>query len=521
MQVIIPLSGTGQRFTDAGYTDIKPLIRVMGKPVIEHVVSLFPGETKITFICRQEHLDTTPLREELRRIAPSAKLIAIAGHKLGPVYSVAQIADTLDDTEPVLISYCDYFMRWDYPRFKKDMERNGYDGAIPCYKGFHPHLLGTDLYAGCRTDEHNRLLEIQEKHSFTPDKMDTCQSAGMYFFKNGAYVKKYFRELLDSGNTYNGEYYVSMVYPLMLRDGLHIHVPEVPFFCQWGTPRDLLEFEYWYDIFHPTPHPHPSTSSGLAGEGSGGGIVLIPMAGTGNRFKAAGYSVPKPLIPVSGKPMIVKAVEALPRGEKYVFVCRSEHLENDHIDTVLKKEVPQASFITVKKTTAGQAATCLLAKDLLDNDVPLLIGPCDNGMRWDHEAWQKLISDTTIDAVIWTFRNNPTVTRNPKAYGWVKVNAQNRVEQVSCKVPISDKPLQDHAIIGTFWFRRGSDFVRAAEQMIAKNIRINDEFYVDTVFNELKDLGLNAVVFEIDTYIGWGTPDDLRTYEYWEAFYSK
>ena len=59
MHIVIPMSGIGKRFIDAGYKDPKPLIMVDGKPIIEHVCNLFPGEEKFTFICNSKHLAET------------------------------------------------------------------------------------------------------------------------------------------------------------------------------------------------------------------------------------------------------------------------------------------------------------------------------------------------------------------------------------------------------------------------------------------------------------------------------
>jgi len=249
--------------------------------------------------------------------------------------------------------------------------------------------------------------------------------------------------------------------------------------------------------------------------------VLIPMAGAGKRFYDEGYLQPKPLIEVSGKPMIIKAVEALPGGEDYIFICRKEHLEENQIDKLLKDTFPNTNVIAIDYLTEGQASTCMLAHNNVPLGNQLLIGPCDNGMTWDYEKFQQQIEDESVDALIWTFRNNSTVQRNPKMYGWIVVDENENAKKVSCKVPISDDPVNDHAIIGTFWFRKAEDFFFYANKMISKNRRINNEFYVDEVMNELIEDGKKVKVFEVNKYICWGTPNDLRTYNYWEDYFKK
>lgn len=244
------MSGLGKRFADAGYDKIKPLIDVNGKPIIEWVVGLFPGENDFIFICRNEHLQNTDLRAVLERVAPDGKIVGIEGHKLGPVYAVSQVFDLIDDDEEVIVNYCDFYQDWDFEDFKSEVKRLNCDGAIPCYTGFHPHLLHPEnLYASCKRDENKMLLEIREKYSFEADKTKAFHSGGTYHFSKGEYVKHYFQLMMDENHHLNGEFYVSLVYNLMLRDGKKILVyDKVPHFCQWGTPKDLEEYLTWSKI---------------------------------------------------------------------------------------------------------------------------------------------------------------------------------------------------------------------------------------------------------------------------------
>ncbi|MFL5731067.1 MAG: hypothetical protein ACJ75J_16385, partial [Cytophagaceae bacterium] len=112
-------------------------------------------------------------------------------------------------------------------------------------------------------------------------------------------------------------------------------------------------------------------------------IVLIPMAGEGSRFVSEGYTTPKPLIEVDGKPMIVRAVEDLPAADKYFFICRDFHISNYGIDKNLRAYFKNCEVIGLDHLTEGQACTCLLAKNLLDPEEELVIGACDNGMIFD------------------------------------------------------------------------------------------------------------------------------------------
>jgi dTDP-glucose pyrophosphorylase len=240
-------------------------------------------------------------------------------------------------------------------------------------------------------------------------------------------------------------------------------------------------------------------------------VNLIPMAGAGQRFLDAGYTVPKPLIPVDGVPMVVRAAGALPDADHWVFVCRAEHVRDAAIDRELERHFSPATVLTVDRLTEGQASTALLAASVLRPDDRLTIGACDNGMTYDGAALQRLWADGA-DAIIWTFRGNPTVLQNPRMYGWVATDAHGHVTGVSCKKPISADPIHDHAVVGTFAFRRVSDFVRATQRTIALDRRVNGEFYIDVVMDQAVADGLEVRVLEVERYVCWGTPHDLESF---------
>ncbi len=246
-------------------------------------------------------------------------------------------------------------------------------------------------------------------------------------------------------------------------------------------------------------------------------IALIPMAGEGSRFQQEGYTTPKPLLDVLGKPMVIQAAASLPVADQYIFICRAFHIAEYHIDQALRQYYPEAEIITVDALTEGQASTCLLAKDLINNNQELLIGASDNGMQYDRARFNEATKD--VDCLVFTFRNNVTVVPKPQQYGWVAVDEDLVATKVSVKVPISPDPIHDHAVVGAFWFKNGSLFVDAAERMIEKNRRVNNEFYVDECINEVIEAGYRVKVFEIDQYVCWGTPNDLRTFMYWESFF--
>lgn len=259
--------------------------------------------------------------------------------------------------------------------------------------------------------------------------------------------------------------------------------------------------------------------------------ILIPMAGEGKRFRDNGYTVSKPSIPTycrhNGQllPMVVCATMDLPNIDddrnKIIYVERKYH-KNDGTQIAIMNSIKNSSFIEVEELTEGQACTCLLAKKYINNDDELLIAGCDNGMIYDKSKFD--MKCKVADVIVFTYRHNSAVLHNPNQYGWMIVDDCDEVKDISIKKAVSDMPMEDHAVVATFWFKRGSIFVEAAERMIDANDRINNEFYVDQAIKHVIELGYSVKVFEIDRYIGWGTPEDYevyqKTFEYWKDFYN-
>lgn len=147
-------------------------------------------------------------------------------------------------------------------------------------------------------------------------------------------------------------------------------------------------------------------------------------------------------------------------------------------------------------------------------NAPLTIGACDNGLAYNPDGFAGLMNNAEVDFIVWTMRGYPGAARHPEMYGWVKADTNGNVTGVSVKKALS-RPDADPAVTGAFTFKKASDFVHAAERMISRNHRVNGEFYVDECINDALELGLRGAVFDVEAYLCWGTPDDLRTYEYW------
>jgi HAD superfamily hydrolase (TIGR01509 family) len=229
--------------------------------------------------------------------------------------------------------------------------------------------------------------------------------------------------------------------------------------------------------------------------------VLIPMAGAGSRFEQAGYTFPKPLIEVRNKPMIQVVVDNLNIEANYIYIVQKKHREKYNLDTLLNLLTPGCKIVEVDGLTEGAACTALLAKEFIDNDSPLFFANSDQFVEWDSNEFMYKMNETNADGGIVTFE-----ATHPK-WSFAKVNENGLVTEVAEKNPISNI-----ATVGYYYWKHGSDFVKYAEQMIEKNIRVNNEFYVCPVFNEAISDNKEIRTFNVNGMWGLGTPEDLKYY---------
>ena len=246
---------------------------------------------------------------------------------------------------------------------------------------------------------------------------------------------------------------------------------------------------------------------------------MIPMAGRGNRFAQAGYATPKPLLQVSGLPMVVQAARSLPTTENTQFVVLGEHFDNNEVQTSVKKSFPNADFTLLDTFSEGQACTCLAAINELPAGKPLTITACDHGVIYAQDKLTELMRNSDVDIIIWVTVGHPGAIKNPHMYGWVKTVGEE-VRGVSVKEPLND-PINDFIITGTFTFKRAEIFRTVAQKLIERDGRINGEFYVDSCLEDAIYMGYRARVLQVDHYFCWGTPNDLKTFEYWQSCFHK
>ena len=512
MHVLIPMAGHSRRFKTAGYEGPKALLPVGEAPMIQRVVDMFAPSDHFHFIVNEEQVRESPrLIEQLRATAARTSVTVIPAHEHGPAYSARQVSGIEDDAE-IIISYCDFMVQWDYGRFLRHV--HGFDGAVASFRGFHPASFGDTYYAYMRTDG-DRMLELREKQSFTDDRTREHASVGLYYFRSWDLFRRYADRLLDRGTRPLPEAYVSLLYNDMVRDRLDVTVYEVDRFVCLGTPSDYEQYLFWWRYF---THGQ-GLSSAPARDVTR--VNLVPMAGQGNRFRRYGYRVAKPLIQVRGKPMVVHAAASMPEADQFIFLARTNDLRRHPIEASLRAFLPDCTVLPVKENTSGQAATCLLAERALPANAELMIASCDYEQRYDPAAWRRILDDPRIDGAVWTWRADGHFLKNPEAFAYCRTGEDGAtIIEISEKRTISDRPGRDPLAIGTFWYRRAGDFLHGARKMIARGKTVNGEHYVGTSINELIEEGARFVIFEVEQWISFGDPFELKVLEFWESYFA-
>jgi NDP-sugar pyrophosphorylase family protein len=242
--------------------------------------------------------------------------------------------------------------------------------------------------------------------------------------------------------------------------------------------------------------------------------IVIPMAGRGSRFAQAGFTTPKPLIPVGGRPMIQWVIDNIrpQQPHRFTFICLAEHLEtHPEVSAELRRLCPGCEIVPVKTVTEGAACTVLLARDLINSDDPLMIANSDQIVNLDINEYLAAADAPDVSGLIMTFWSD-----HPK-WSYCRMRADQTVSEV-----VEKKVVSNEATVGIYNFRQGRDYVRAAEAMIVKNLRVNNEFYVAPTYNQLIDEGAKVITMktgrEYAGMYGLGIPEDLEFFKTTEYF---
>ena len=494
------MSGTGSRFVKKGYKEIKPLVPVFGKPIIEYIVEKFSLKDNFIFICREEHLINKELnlRNYLNSIAPNTTILSVENHKLGPVHSLIQIEEYIDPDEELIVNYCDFDWRWNFKNFKKWLAEEKPDAALCVYSGFQPHYINPAPYAHTRNDQHN-VLEIREKKSFTNYREEEPAASGTFYFSSGKLLLDSCKWLVKRDETINGEFYVSLLFNFFPSKGMRTLAYFIKHFMQWGTPQDLEEY-----IFFAKKVPLNFKTNNIESP------TITLMAGKGNRMKAIG-KVKKPYLKINNMTLFQLCSKNIKSIKKNIFALNGdeEDLQNSNL-------FHGSNQVYVGKTQSSvETLSIAISKsELLDNE-PILVLPCDASIDLD---WEKLIEFYSnleaCEAIIFSFEGYPYSHWLPNQYGWLNVNKDNIVKDIGYKSGWNSD-FSNPIITGYFWFPNIGELKENLSIFLKSKINSEKETSIDEFCQFLIENKKRVVSYVVDDFLCLGTSQEFRAYEYW------
>jgi len=507
MQLIIPMSGIGKRFKNAGYELPKPFIQISGKPIVEHVVEMFPGVEDILFIVNKKHFNDSELNlmSQLLRIAPKAEIAVIDNHKFGPAWAIKQAKECIKLDVPVVVNYCDFACIWNFPSFSEKIH-SGIDGLIATYSGFHPHMLRSAKYAYLKLDEFENVVDIQEKQPFTSEPMSEPASSGTYGFGTGKILLDAVDAQIANDDSYNNEFYSSLTFKNMISSGKMVRKFEIDKFIQWGTPEDFEDFKRQKDFF--------TFISAQNNRISNASRLEILAAGAGKRFIDSGYSIPKPFLPIGNSSLLQKAIQSLGKPKNSIGILLQDSCEIPDYGVVQLRK-GKVEIRRVSGLTRGQAESAVISLKS-DKKGSCIVGTCDSLIFPTSDTNLKTQKKTMG---VWVNEPSDFAISHPDHFGWVTLNSANEVMKSWVKVaPNTDDKV--YVISGTFFFGDDQEAVVLIESFLQTNTLVHGEYYLDSVLAFAQKTGWKILGFKPEWFVSLGTPDEYETYRYWESVFS-
>jgi NDP-sugar pyrophosphorylase family protein len=496
MQLIIPMTGVGQRFIDAGYKELKPLIQVDGLTYIEHILAMFPGVSDVLFIISKDHEQREILERKVKKIMPEGIISVIEAHKLGPSYAIKKSQDFVSREKKVIVTYCDYKAKWNFQEMINQLD--SYDGSILTYTGFHPHMSRSNKYAYVKK-VNQRVVDIQEKKPFSGNPQSEEASAGCYGFASGRILLSCIDQQIEQGLSWNSEFYTSLTYlPLLENDG-KVGTVQASKFAQWGTPEDLEDWKYWVSAvssLESEPHQNFQLKS----------TTIILAAGLGSRMRRVS-ALTKPNLVIGKKCLWEYSWEIAKHSEEKILVTRNA--VSIKVDGKFGLKT-----INLVELTGGQAISAMIGLREVESDdsVPINILSSDNVVS-EFYAKKALEEIRSCDLLVWVAGKYPPAIHSPKEYSWVEIGNLGEVLSLLAKKcpPNFENNL---LIIGNFTFKSKDIAISLIEKLEQNKIQVKGEYYLDSVIEVAKKEGLSVKTMKIDDFFAIGSENEYLTFEY-------
>lgn len=488
MRYLVPIAAPEDLFPRKDFHFPKPQIEIDGQPMISRVIdnlSRNDPDARFIFVVRAQDCRQFSLDDTLALSTPGrCVIVQQEAPAAGAACSALMAIDHIEDDEPLVIANGDQLFDYDLGLALRDFEARVLDAGVVTFPSVHPR------WSYVRLDEEGAVTEAAEKRVISRNAV-----AGLYYFRRGADFVRWAKASILSDRSVDEKFFIAPTLNEAILEGRKVGVHTIPeaAYHSLYSPQRLELYER-------------TLQARRASHAAAGPVQrVIPMAGQGLRFAEAGYERPKPLIEVDGAPMIARVMDNLRvPGARTLLIARRDLVDREPTFSGLTREA-RADVLPIDILTEGAACTVLLARAWLDPDAPLLLANCDQLVDFDCADFVADCHARGLDGSILCFRD---AARDPK-WSFVRTGADGLVVEVKEKAPISDL-----ATVGLYYFRRASDFIDAAIDMIARNDRVNGEFYVCPVYNYAIAAGRRIGVYEVaaDAMHGLGTPADLQTY---------
>ncbi|MGI7873247.1 sugar phosphate nucleotidyltransferase [Campylobacter jejuni] len=488
MNIIIPATGIGKRFKEAGYKDLKPFIKVIeDKVILDYVVECFDVRNDVYYFIAQE-CEKNKFEDFILSRKIHAKVIVYKGGKLGPAGSLYGVASQLQDIldEEVIISYCDFGQEWNYKDFLQFTQENlDVQAIIPCYTGYHPHLLPLEnVYAACKMyDNTYKVYKVIEKYN-SKNKFEEYYSSGIYYFRTLKLAIEAIKKQIKARDMVFGEYYISMTNNYLENV---LCYPFIEKFYQFGTPKD---FEYAKKKLN---------SQDVNNEKIKIQNTIILSAGRGERFLNLNFNQPKPFLPLGKTSIIENIIDTLKDVETKI-ICVGAQDHKKYWESI-KQEVR-----FVKPNKIGAAYSYKESCGNLSGDV--LILPCD--LIAKHITKEFIRLQKEYEVIVFVTHASKYNVNNSHYFTWVD-GENNKIDNIFVKNRPNDANL---VMIGSFYFKANSLLLEYIDKIFQEDIKTNGEFYIDNVFELLiKKHKIGYMI--VDNYFSYGTPEEYLENQYW------
>lgn len=507
-ELIVPMSGSGERFRRAGFRLPKPMIPVVDLPMIGHVLSMFPSIHDPLLIVNREHLKdhSLGLEQTLRTLRPDCRIHPIDPHKRGPAWAIKQASHLIRTDLPCVVSYCDFGAVFDEQALLHELRHH--DGLIATYSGFHPHMLRSTKFAYVAKNANGKVIDIREKDSFTDSPMSEEASCGIYGFRTGTHLLDAIDTQLTSDFSFNDEYYVSLTYKSMLPSA-DIETFPIHSFMQWGTPEDLFDFEHWCSFFRALNNAVVDVPESPAKVNA----TMLLASGQGRRFSDAGYRADKPTLALQGQAAWSAVAQSIGTVHSVLLVTREDQIWADNLVASDSQTNPKS--LKLRGVTRGQADSALLAlQQVSDGAGALVIAACDGlfAIPFLHHVSED-------DPIAFLASHYRPALLKPHEFSWAKLDSNGSIVDVLLKQSPPDADWL--TLTGTFAFPSVRDARESLAALISSGHLVNGEFYIDTCFHDLVRGGRSVKGVDTNPFVSIGTPEEYESFRYWQRAFDR